>query len=74
MTSSMIIDLHISADEYLRHYRGQVKHVTCIARDGRRIRFASSLLQRFITHQGVHGSFAIRIDENNKLQSFEQIG
>ena len=74
MTPSLIIDLHISADDYLRHYRGQVKHVTCVARDGRRIRFASSLLQRFVSHQGIHGTFAIRIDENNKLLSFEQIG
>ena len=73
MTQGMIIDLNITADDYLRHYQGKVKQVVCIARDGRRIRFPSSILQRFVSHNGIHGTFEITFDEGFKLKSFERL-
>ncbi|MEX2321659.1 MAG: DUF2835 family protein [Saccharospirillum sp.] len=35
MAQHLIVDLYISADDYLRHYKGQVSQVVCEARDGR---------------------------------------
>lgn len=67
MSQSIIVDLYISADEYLRHYQGNVHNVVCQARDGRRVRFPSRILQRFVSHGGVQGSFRIEFDDNNKL-------
>ena len=74
MSQSLIIDLHISADEYLRHYRGTVSKVICTARDGRKVQFPSSILQKFVSHDGIHGSFRLLIDDNNKLIGAERIG
>lgn len=73
MAQYLIIDLYISADEYLRHYKGQVTQVVCEARDGRRVRFPSSILQRFVTRSGIHGSFRIDFDHGNKLVAVERI-
>ena len=74
MSNSLIVDLHISADEFLRHYRGSARQVTCRARDGRRVQFPTSILQRFVSHDGIHGSFRLELDDNNKLISVSQIG
>lgn len=74
MPQSVIVDLHISADEFLRHYQGAARQVSCHSRDGRRIRFPTSILQRFVRHDGIHGTFRIDIDENNKLLEVHQIG
>lgn len=74
MPQSLIIDLHISADEYLRHYRGSVNKVICTARDGRKVQFPSGVLQRFVTRDGIHGTFRLQIDDNNKLVGVERVG
>ncbi|MHA7878321.1 MAG: DUF2835 domain-containing protein [Saccharospirillum sp.] len=73
MPQSLIIDLHISADEFLRHYQGAAKQVACQARDGRSVRFPTNILQRFVRHDGIHGTFRIDIDENNKLIDVQQL-
>ncbi|OFE12562.1 hypothetical protein PHACT_04940 [Pseudohongiella acticola] len=74
MSRTLIVDLRISADEFLRHYQGSARHVSCYARDGRRVQFPTSILQRFISHNGIAGSFKLELDENNKLISVSQVG
>ncbi|MBC52676.1 MAG: hypothetical protein CMQ34_02455 [Gammaproteobacteria bacterium] len=74
MSNILIVDLHISADEFLRHYQGAARHVSCRARDGRRVQFPTAILQRFVSHSGIHGSFKLELDDNNKLISVSQIG
>ena len=73
MPKTLIVDLHIPADEFLRHYRGSVNKVICTARDGRKVQFPSAILQRFVTRDGIHGSFRLHIDDNHKLVSVQQI-
>ena len=69
----MIVDIHISADEYVRWYQGGVRFVSAVARDGRRVNFPASSLQPFVQHTGVHGTFAIHFDQHNKLQRVERL-
>ena len=69
----LIIDLHITPDEYQRWYRGGAQVVNAVARDGRRVSFPASSLQRFVRHDGVHGSFAIQFDANFKLIGVERL-
>ncbi len=73
MSQSLIVDLSISADEYLSHYKGQARYVICHSRDGRRVRFPSSVLQRFVLRDGIRGSFCIEFDNNNRLVSFRRL-
>ncbi|MFZ5602717.1 MAG: DUF2835 domain-containing protein [Pseudomonadota bacterium] len=69
----LIVDLHIAPDEYQRWYRGGVQMVNALARDGRRVNFPASSLQRFVRHDGVHGSFAILFDDQFKLIGVERL-
>ena len=67
MPSEFLVPLAISAEEYLRLYQGTAQ--TVIARDtrGLRLSFPAGALRPFVTRDGVHGLFVIRIDDNNKL-------
>lgn len=69
----LVVDLHISADEYLRWYQGGAKVVHAKTRDGRSIQFPAGSLQPFVDHAGVHGTFAIHFDQRNKLQRVERL-
>ena len=69
----IIVDLVISADEYLRYYEGTASVVLVQARDGRTIQFPASMLRRFVDHEGVRGTFLLRCDANNKLISMERV-
>ncbi len=66
--NELIVDLHIDALEYQRLYRGTAATVLVRARDGRRVRFPAASLRRFVTHDGIQGSFRIRYDQNGRLQ------
>jgi hypothetical protein len=70
----IIVDLRISADEWLRLYRGEAYQVSAHSRDGRRVRFPARILQPFVAHDGVRGSFLIEFDGNGKFQQVRKLG
>jgi hypothetical protein len=59
--------LHISGEQYLDYYRGTVKRVIVRAVSGQNVQFPASLLQRFVTQDGVHGDFELICDDNHKV-------
>ena len=71
---SIIVDLAISADEYLRVYQGSAKLVSAIAIDGRRVQFPANILQKMVTREGIHGRFIIEFSAEGKFQRIEKIG
>ena len=73
MTNEVIIDLHISADEFLKLYTGQAKNASALARDGRRVQFPAHILRQFVTYEGIHGSFVISFDQHMKFSSIRRL-
>ena len=73
IATEVVLDLGISADEYLRFYEGRVSAVQARARDGRTVRFPASMLRSFVDTDGVHGSFLLRYDQHNRLISLERL-
>ena len=71
---NVTISISISAQDYLAHYQGTVKEVVARSSDGRNIRFPSTILQPFVSHEGISGTFVIRFDDNNKFQDIQKIG
>jgi hypothetical protein len=69
----IVIDLRISPEEYQKMYAGLAQSVFARARDGRKVRFPANLLRRFVTAQGVVGSFEFQLDEHNKVQQFRRL-
>lgn len=61
---SIIVDIGISADEYLRWYRGEATTISVKARNGQRVAFPADALRPFVTTDGVSGAFEIIFDCN----------
>lgn len=71
--SSVVIDLAISADEYVKRYQVPGAIVVTRSRDGRRIQFPAGILQRFVTHSGIAGSFEISFSDQGKFSSIRRL-
>lgn len=74
MAQSIVVDLRISADEWLRLYRGEALNVVARARDGRTVRFPAGILRPFVSHDGVYGSFMIEFSQDGKFSRVERLG
>ncbi len=70
---TLIVDLYISSDQYLRLYQGVARTVHARSREGLRVQFPAVILQRFLTHEGIRGSFEIRFDAGNKFAGIERL-
>ena len=69
---TIIVNLAINVDELLKLYSGRARDVAAVATDGKNIRFPAESLKPFVSHNGVQGTFALRIDSNNKLLSIDR--
>ena len=58
--------LHITSEAYLDFYRGTARHVVARCVNGQTVQFPASLLQKFVTVEGIHGRFVLTCDYNNK--------
>lgn len=68
-----MVDLAISADDYLSFYRGRIHSVVATTVDGRRVRFPANILQKVIGHDGVYGRYAIQFDADGKFQHIQRL-
>ena len=70
---NIAVDLAITVEHLKRVYRGSAQEVVARSRDGRVVRFPATILKPFVTVDGVHGSFRIRFDENNRFYDIERL-
>jgi len=68
------VTLSISKADYERLYRGQAR--TVLARDsqGTTLQFPALSLRQFLSHDGIHGTFVIRVNDNNRLLDIRRQG
>ena len=59
-------ELNLSAARYLDYYRGTVNAVRVRCANGLTLQFPASLLQQFITADGIRGTFVLTCDERHK--------
>lgn len=69
----IVVAISISAEEYLKVYRGTGKVVSTHDTAGRRVRFPANILQRFVTREGIYGVFAIRFDQQGRFRAIEKL-
>ena len=65
--------LRITADQYLDYYRGTVRQVVVRCTTGQNVQFPASLLQQFVTPEGIRGSFALTCDEHHRNPRLERL-
>ena len=70
---TIIVDVFIPADEYIKRYIGNGAIVHTTSRDGRSVQFPANILQPFVTHSGVRGSFCISFDHAGKFSSIKKL-
>ncbi len=70
----VVVNLTIPEDSYVALYAGTAKDVIATSTEGLRVRFPGKILHKFLTHNGIHGTFRIRFDANNKFLAIEQVG
>ncbi len=70
---TVIVDIFISADEFVKQYQFSGAVVATYSRDGRSVQFPANILQRFISHTGIDGSFRIQFDDSGKFIQIEKI-
>jgi hypothetical protein len=73
-TRQFTLTLSISSADYERLYRGQA--CTVLARDaqGKALQFPALSLRPFLSHNGIHGTFVISVDGNNRLLAIRRQG
>ena len=69
----VIIQLSLSTERVMEYYRGAARYVLTVAKDGRTVQFPASMLRQFVTEEGVHGSFEIVFDKNNKMKTMRRL-
>lgn len=69
----LIVDITITANEYLKYYQVPSAVVSTRGSDGRRVRFPANILQPFVTHHGISGRFVIEFDQQAKFQSITRL-
>ena len=66
--------LAIPAEKYLAFYAGAARQVVVTLANGQRLQFPAEHLRSFVSHDGVHGEFVMRVNAQNKLQGIERLG
>ncbi len=63
----------LSRSAFLEYYRAPGRTVLVQTDDGQRLSFPAGILQRFVTHEGVHGHFLVRYDQAHRLIDITRI-
>lgn len=71
--NSIIVDLRIAQDQYLRCYTGSAKFVSARSLDGRSVRFPANILRSFVSYDGIRGRFAIVFDSDGKFKKIKKL-
>jgi hypothetical protein len=69
----IIVNLNISAEEYLSWYSGAARTVMATSVDGRSVRFPANILQPFVMRDGIRGQFCIFFNEEGKFDRIERL-
>ena len=70
---SVIVDLRISYEEFLKFYQGIAYQVEAKAEDGRKVQFPARVLRPYVVKHGIDGRFKIDYDHTGKFQAIQKI-
>ena len=67
------VPLDISAEQFKNYYSQNIKSIVATSHDGRRVQFPASVLQAYVTHNGVQGTFCLTVDSNSRFKSISRV-
>ncbi len=73
-TREFDFSLSISAERIQRVYRGDAKYLLVHTDEGLKLQLPALNFRPFVTDQGIHGRYRVRIDRHNKILDLKQMG
>jgi hypothetical protein len=70
---SVEIPLDISPEQFLAWYEGTARSVLARTQSGQTVQFPASVLQRFVSTEGIRGRFLLTYDEKNRFVSIARL-
>ncbi|WBE24459.1 DUF2835 domain-containing protein [Denitrificimonas caeni] len=70
---SLVFDISIPAQEFLRVYQGTANRVLIRSRTGRTISLPARHLQPFLTRNGISGSFIMEFNAQGQLLDLRRL-
>ena len=67
----LIVDITITATEYLKYYQTPSAVVSTLGSDGRRVRFPANILQPFVTHHGISGRLSLNLTNGQNFSRLQ---
>jgi len=68
-----LVRLDITASEFQHYYAQNIDSVIAWSHNGQKIQFPASILQSFVSHSGIHGTFKIVIDKQSKFKAIKRV-
>jgi hypothetical protein len=65
--------LRITPEQYLDYYRGTARYVVARCTTGQNVQFPASLLQQFVTLDGIRGDFTLTCDDDLRNSRLERL-
>ena len=66
-----VFNIQISPESWAEYYRVPSSSVVATSSDGRTVQFKARHLQKFVTRDGIAGTFRLTIDKNHDFVSLE---
>lgn len=70
---SLVLDIKLSAEQFLAYYQGRASRVLAYSRDGRSVSLPAHHLRPFLTHEGIQGTFRLVVGEDGKLLELKRL-
>ncbi|MNT37494.1 hypothetical protein D3C72_1736330 [compost metagenome] len=70
---SLVLDISLTADEFLAVYQGRANRVLLRSRDGRKVSLPARHLRPHLGHAGVQGTFQLEFSADGKLLSLHRL-
>lgn len=68
-----LVDLRLTAAQLNAYYAGSVQQVSARDRRGVRLQFPLASLRPYVGHNGIRGTFCLRVDGRNRLLGLDKI-
>ncbi|MFZ6049620.1 DUF2835 domain-containing protein [Pseudomonas sp. CR3202] len=70
---SLMLDISLTADEFLAVYQGRANRVLLRSRDGRKVSLPARHLRPHLGHAGVRGTFELEFSGEGRLLNLRRL-
>jgi hypothetical protein len=73
MLHKSVISVNLNKEQVLQYYKGVSTRVQCYDKNGQRMDLPIDIFLKYVTHEGIFGTFEITYDERGKFKCLQRI-